>query len=201
VPEFCGAEHLLASRAKDVETGRAVYRLVDWYKEYASKFGAVLNNNPSPGNVAGGLLNITIKSLGAIAKAGTTRVEGVIEYAETPTQRGLNLMQGPGYDQESTPGLVVRARRSSFSQPDAGPRSATRSRRLSSWRRTRRCSNACRTISIFPPAVSSTEPETIDEVGKRVFDRVVEVAGGLQAKAEEHKHREFQFWAEQTVSL
>jgi altronate hydrolase len=61
VPEFCGAEHLLAGRAKDVETGRAVYRLVDWYKEYASKFGAVLNNNPSPGNVAGGLLNITIK--------------------------------------------------------------------------------------------------------------------------------------------
>src|SRR4029079_12013328 len=107
VPEFCGAEHLLAYRGKDVETGRAIYRMVDWYKEYASKFGAVLNNNPSPGNVAGGLLNITIKSLGAIAKAGTTRVEGVIEYAETVKNRGLNLMQGPGYDQESTPGLVA----------------------------------------------------------------------------------------------
>ncbi|HET6861997.1 MAG TPA: UxaA family hydrolase, partial [Pyrinomonadaceae bacterium] len=107
VPEFCGAEHLLANRAKDVETGRAVYRMVDWYKEYASKFGAVLNNNPSPGNIAGGLLNITIKSLGAVAKAGTTRVEGVVEYAETPKNRGLNLMQGPGYDQESTPGLVA----------------------------------------------------------------------------------------------
>src|SRR6185295_5582352 len=107
VPEFCGAEHLLANRAKDVETGRAVYRMVDWYKEYASKFGAVLNNNPSPGNVTGGLLNITIKSLGAIAKAGTTRIEGVVEYAETPTARGLNLMQGPCYDQESTPGLVA----------------------------------------------------------------------------------------------
>jgi arabinonate dehydratase len=79
VPEFCGAEHLLACRAKDVETGRAVYRMVDWYKDYASKFGAVLNNNPSPGNVMGGLLNITIKSLGAIAKAGSTRVEGVVE--------------------------------------------------------------------------------------------------------------------------
>src|SRR5439155_20116027 len=60
VPEYCGAEHILANRAKDAETGRAVYRMVDWYKEYASKFGAVLNQNPSPGNVAGGLLNITI---------------------------------------------------------------------------------------------------------------------------------------------
>src|ERR1051325_10266598 len=54
VPEFCGAEHLLANRAKDAETGRAVYRMVDWYKENASKFGAVLANNPSPGNIAGG---------------------------------------------------------------------------------------------------------------------------------------------------
>src|ERR671925_1729500 len=102
VPEFCGAEHLLANRAKDVETGRAVYRMVDWYKDYALKFGAILNENPSPGNVAGGLLNITIKSLGAIAKAGTTRVEGVTGYAEPPVGRGLWLMQGPGYDQEST---------------------------------------------------------------------------------------------------
>jgi len=68
VPEFCGAEHILANRAKDAETGRAVYRMVDWYKEYAAKFGAVLNQNPSPGNVTGGLLNITIKSLGLSPK-------------------------------------------------------------------------------------------------------------------------------------
>ena len=62
--------------------------MVDWYKEYAAKFGTVLGENPSPGNVAGGLLNITIKSLGAIAKAGTTRVEGVTGYAEVPKGRG-----------------------------------------------------------------------------------------------------------------
>src|SRR4029077_5478708 len=62
IPEFCGAEHVLAHRAKDATVGRAIYRLVDWYKEYASKFGAVLDQNPSPGNVAGGLLNITVKS-------------------------------------------------------------------------------------------------------------------------------------------
>ena len=107
VPEFCGAEHILAYRAKDRATGEAVYQMVDWYKEYASKFGTALGENPSPGNVAGGLLNITIKSLGAIAKAGTTRVEGCCGYAEVPAGKGLWLMQGPGYDQESTPGLVA----------------------------------------------------------------------------------------------
>ena len=107
VPEFCGAEHILAQRAKDAATAKAVYEMVDWYKGYAGKWGAELNENPSPGNVKGGLLNITIKSLGAIAKAGTTRVEGVTDYGTPPEGKGLFLMQGPGYDQESTPGLVA----------------------------------------------------------------------------------------------
>jgi altronate hydrolase len=201
VPEFCGAEHLLAYRAKDAETGRAIYRMVDWYKEYASKFGAVLNNNPSPGNVAGGLLNITIKSLGAIAKAGTTRVEGVIEYAETPTCRGLNLMQGPGYDQESTPGLVAAGATvvvfTTGRGTTIGNAIAPVIKLASNTPVFERMSND---LDLNAGGVIDGT-ETIDEVGQRVFHHVVEVANGLQAKAEIHKHREFQFWAEQTVSL
>lgn len=201
VPEFCGAEHLLACRAKDVETGRAVYRMVDWYKEYASKFGAVLNNNPSPGNVTGGLLNITIKSLGAIAKAGTTRIEGVVEYAETPSNRGLNLMQGPGYDQESTPGLVAAGATvvvfTTGRGTTIGNAIAPVIKLASNTPVFERMSND---LDLSAGAVIDGT-ETIDEVGRRVFDHIVAVAGGVQAKAEEHKHREFQFWAEQTVSL
>jgi arabinonate dehydratase len=201
VPEFCGAEHLLAYRAKDAETGRAVYRMVDWYKEYASKFGAVLNNNPSPGNVAGGLLNITIKSLGAIAKAGTTRVEGVIEYAETPTCRGLNLMQGPGYDQESTPGLVAAGATvvvfTTGRGTTIGNAIAPVIKLASNTPVFERMSND---LDLNAGGVIDGT-ESIDEVGQRVFDHIVEVANGVQAKAEVHKHREFQFWAEQTVSL
>ena len=201
VPEFCGAEHLLACRAKDVDTGRAVYRMVDWYKEYASKFGAVLNNNPSPGNVSGGLLNITIKSLGAIAKAGTTRIEGVIEYAETPTNKGLTLMQGPGYDQESTPGLVGAGATVVVFTTGRGTtigNAITPVIKLASNTPVfQRMSND---LDLSAGGVIDGT-ETIDEVGQRVFDHVVRVASGLPAKAEEHKHREFQFWAEQTVSL
>jgi altronate hydrolase len=201
VPEFCGAEHLLAYRAKDVDTGRAVYRMVDWYKEYASKFGAVLNNNPSPGNVTGGLLNITIKSLGAIAKAGTTRVEGVIEYAETPSSRGLNLMQGPGYDQESTPGLVAAGATVVVFTTGRGTtigNAITPVIKLAS--NTPIFERMSNDLDLSAGGVIDGT-ETIDEVGKRVFDHIVEVADGTQAKAEVHKHREFQFWAEQTVSL
>jgi altronate hydrolase len=202
VPEFCGAEHILANRAKDAETGRAIYRMIDWYKEYASKFGAVLNQNPSPGNIAGGLLNITIKSLGAMAKAGTTRVEGTVEYAETPKGRGLYLMQGPGYDQESTPGLVAAG---------ANVVVFTTGRGTTIGNAIVPVIKLASNNSVFERMSRDLDlsagnvidgTETIDEVGARVFEHVRRVAGGeILAKAEEHKHREFQFWAEQTVSL
>jgi len=202
VPEFCGAEHLLANRAKDAETGRAVYRMVDWYKDYASKFGAVLNQNPSPGNVTGGLLNLTIKSLGAIAKAGTTRIEGVVEYAERPTNRGLNLMQGPGYDQESTPGLVAAG---------ATVIVFTTGRGTTIGNAIAPVIKLASNTPVFKRMSADLDlsagcvidgTETIDEVGARVFEHIRRVASGdVLALAEEHKHREFQFWAEQTVSL
>jgi altronate hydrolase len=202
VPEFCGAEHILANRAKDAETGRAVYRLIDWYKEYASKFGAVLNQNPSPGNIAGGLLNITIKSLGAMSKAGTTRVEGVVEYAETPTRRGLHLMQGPGYDQESTPGLVASGATVIVFTTGRGTTIGNAIVPV-----IKLASNSpvfermSRDLDLSAGGVIDAT-ETIDEVGARVFEHVRRVASGeILAKAEVLKHREFQFWAEQTVSL
>src|SRR5437868_6647342 len=202
VPEFCGAEHVLANRAKDFETGKAVYEMVDWYKDFAAKFGAVLNQNPSAGNKAGGLLNITIKSLGAIAKAGTTRVEGVVGYSETPTNRGLNLMQGPGYDQESTPGLVAAGAtvivfttgRGTTIGNAIAPVIKLASNSPIFERMSRDLDLSAGTV------IDGTE--TIDEVGQRVFDHIKNVASGeVRAKAELHKHREFQVWAEQGISL
>jgi altronate hydrolase len=202
VPEFCGAEHILAWRAKDAETGRAVYAMVDWYKEYASKFGTVLNENPSPGNVAGGLLNITIKSLGAIAKAGTTRVEGVTEYAARPSGRGLWLMQGPGYDQESTPGLVASGAQvvvfTTGRGTTIGNAIAPVIKLASNSAVFQRMS---RDLDLSAGGVIDGT-ETIEEVGRRVLDHVIAVASGeIQAHAERTRHREFQVWAEQSVSL
>src|SRR5437868_9796239 len=178
VLEFCGAEHILANRAKDAETGRAIYRMIDWYKEYASKFGAVLNQNPSPGNIAGGLLNITIKSLGAMAKAGTTRVEGVVEYAETPTGHGLHLMQGPGYDQESTPGLVAAGATvivfTTGRGTTIGNAIAPVIKLASNNMVFERMNND---LDLSAGGVIDGT-ETIDQVGERVFEHVVKVADG-----------------------
>lgn len=202
IPEFCGAEHIVANRAKDAETGRAIYRMIDWYKDYASKFGGVLNNNPSPGNIAGGLLNITIKSLGAMSKSGTTRFEGVCEYAETPKNKGLNLMQGPGYDQESTPALVAAGATVVVFTTGNGTTIGNAIApviKLASNNRIFEKMN--RDIDVSAGNVIEGT-ETIDEVGTRVFEHIRQVASGeIPAKAEENKHREFQFWAEQTVTL
>ena len=202
VPEFCGAEHIIANRAKDVKTGRAVYAAVDWYKGFAALRGVRLDENPSPGNVRGGLLNITTKSLGAIAKAGTTRVEGVTDYAEPPTGRGLWMMQGPGYDQESTPGLVGAGATIIVFTTGRGTTIGNAIApviKLAS--NTQVFDRMSRDIDLSAGSVIDGT-ETIDEVGARVFEQLQQVASGeKQARAEENHHREFEIWAEQAVPL
>lgn len=202
VPEFCGAEHVLAHRARNSSVGRAVYEMVDWYKAHAAKFGAVLGENPSPGNVAGGLLNITIKSLGAIAKAGTTRVEGVTDYGAPPDGNGLHLMQGPGYDQESVPGLVAAGATIVVFTTGRGTtigNAITPVIKLAS--NTRVFEKMSRDIDLSAGGIIDGT-HSIDEIGAEVFERIVQVAGGgVLARAEEQKHREFQVWGESAVSL
>jgi altronate hydrolase len=202
VPEFCGAEHILAYRAKDAETARSIYRMVDWYKEYAGRFGTAVSQNPSPGNVAGGLLNITIKSLGAIAKAGTTRVEGVLDYGNPPEGRGLYLMQGPGYDQESTPGLVAAGANVIVFTTGRGStmgNAITPVIKLAS--NTQVFQRMKGDLDLSAGGILDAT-ETTDDVAARLLQYMLGVAGGeLRTKAEELKHREFQVWAEQAISL
>jgi arabinonate dehydratase len=202
VPEFCGAEHIIANRSKDAETGRAVYAAVDWYKEFAARRGVKLDDNPSPGNIRGGLLNITIKSLGAIAKAGTTRVEGVTDYAAPPSGRGLWMMQGPGYDQESTPGLVGAGANIVVFTTGRGTTIGNAIApviKLAS--NTQVFERMSRDIDLSAGGVIDGT-ETIDEVGWRVFEYLQHVASGdTPTRAEENHHREFEIWAEQSVPL
>ncbi len=202
VPEFCGAEHILAWRAKDAETGRAVYEMVDWYKDYASKFGTVLNENPSPGNVAGGLLNITIKSLGAIAKAGTMRVEGVVGYAEQPAGHGLYLMQGPGYDQESTPGLIASGAQVVVFTTGRGTTIGNAIAPVVKLASNNTMYERMKSDIDLSAGDVIDGTASIDQVGLDVLEYVRRVASGeVIGKSEENKHREFQVWAEQSVSL
>jgi altronate hydrolase len=162
----------------------------------------VLNQNPSAGNKAGGLLNITIKSLGAIAKTGTTRVEGVLQYAETANNSGLNLMQGPGYDQESTPGLVAAGATVVVFTTGRGTTIGNAITPVIKLASNSAVFERMRNDLDLSAGGIIDGTETIDEVGRQVFRHMVKVADGeVMTKAEINKHREFQFWAEQTVSL
>jgi altronate dehydratase len=82
-------------------------RRIKWWEEYTTKLGGEINNNPTPGNKAGGLTTILEKSLGAVAKGGATNLVEVYEYAEEVAARGLVFMDTPGYDVASITGMVA----------------------------------------------------------------------------------------------
>jgi len=106
-PEMYGAEHLLTRRARRADIGEKLIERLRWWQRYLAFFDCEINNNPAPGNQEGGLTNIYEKSLGAIAKGGTTPVNAVYEYAQRVTASGLVLMDTPGYDPPSVAGLVA----------------------------------------------------------------------------------------------
>jgi altronate hydrolase len=106
-PEIHGAEQLLTRRAASPEVTRALLERVAWWERYAAAEGGNLDNNPSPGNRAGGVTTIEEKSLGAVAKGGSTPLRAVYRYAETVTERGLVFMDTPGYDPVSVTGIVA----------------------------------------------------------------------------------------------
>jgi altronate hydrolase len=106
-PEIFGAEHLLTRRAMSREVGQKLIDRVKWWERYCERMGADMNNNPSAGNKAGGLTTILEKSLGAVAKGGTTNVVDVYGYAEHVRAHGLVFMDTPGYDPVSATGQVA----------------------------------------------------------------------------------------------
>lgn len=106
-PEIFGAEDLLLARAADADVADKLTERIDWWQDYAARAGADLNNNPSPGNIAGGITTILEKSLGAVAKAGSSPLNAVIDYAAPIVAPGLSFMDSPGYDPASATGQIA----------------------------------------------------------------------------------------------
>ncbi len=106
-PEIYGAEHLLTRRAISRRVGEKLLDRIRWWEDYTRRLGGEINNNPTPGNQAGGITTILEKSLGASAKGGTTNLMEVYGYAEPVSARGLVFMDTPGYDPVSVTGMVA----------------------------------------------------------------------------------------------
>lgn len=195
-PEIYGAEHLLIRRAVSQEVGDKLAARIKWWEEYTSKNNGSMDNNPSPGNKAGGLTTILEKSLGAAAKGGSTNLVDVVEYAEPLSAKGLIFMDTPGYDPVNATGLVAggstllcftTGRGSAFGcSPTPSIKLATNSdifRRMSDDMDVN-----CGTIA--------DGTKSVDEVGAEVFAKILSVASGEKPFSEElgYGQEEFVPW-------
>jgi altronate hydrolase len=183
-PEIYGAEHLLTRRAVSREVGEKLVARIRWWEEYTTRLGGEMNNNPSPGNKAGGLTTILEKSLGAVAKGGTSNLADVVAYAQPVTASGLVFMDTPGYDPVSATGQVAgganlicftTGRGSVYGcKPSPSLKLATNSamhRRMSE-------DMDVNCGEILDGSAS------VQELGERIFKLVVETASGRRSKSE-----------------
>jgi altronate hydrolase len=192
-PEIYGAEHLLTRRAVTRAVGEKLVARIRWWEDYCARNRGEMNNNPSPGNKAGGLTTILEKSLGAVAKGGTTNLVEVYEYAQRIDQRGLVFMDTPGYDPVSATGQVAgganmivftTGRGSAYGcAPAPSLKLATNS---DLWRRQQD------DIDINCGVIADGEA-TIEEVGARIFDLVLATASGRKSKSELHGYGQQEF--------
>ncbi len=182
--EVYGAEHLLTRRAKSEPVGQKLIELIRWWEEHVKVHDASIDNNPSYGNKEGGLTTIYEKSLGAIAKAGQSPLSEVYRYAEPIEARGLCFMDTPGNDPVSMTGLVsggcniatfTTGRGSVYGcKPSPCIKIATNSP-LYNWMEEDMDINAGTILD---------GSETVEEVGQRIFDKILSVAGGEKTKSE-----------------
>lgn len=190
--EIYGAEHLLTRRAISREVGEKLIERIRWWEWYTGIWGAQINNNPSPGNKEGGLTTIYEKSLGAIAKGGSTALMDVVHYAEPVKTKGFVVMDTPGYDPVSMTGIVAgganilvftTGRGSVFGcKPVPSIKVATNSIMYN---------HMIDDMDVNAGVI--LEGTSVEEVGKQIFEEILEVASGKKTKSERNGVGEEEF--------
>ncbi|HXA51644.1 MAG TPA: UxaA family hydrolase, partial [Candidatus Acidoferrum sp.] len=192
--EIFGAEHLLVKRARNREVAEKLLGCIQKFKDYLARFHGSFDDNPSPGNKEGGLSNILEKSLGAVAKGGTSTLIDVYDYAERVTAPGFTFMNTPGYDPVSLTGLAAggcnliaftTGRGSAIGFPTIPViKIATNS---STYRR------MIDNMDVNAGRIADGEAN-VQQVGREIFDLVLEAASGRRTCAERLGHKEFVPW-------
>jgi altronate hydrolase len=184
-PEVFGAEHLLTRRAVNSEVAQQLLDRIDWWRKYAEAGGGTLDNNPSPGNKAGGLTTILEKSLGAVAKAGQSDLSAVYRYAERIDTPGLGFMDTPGYDPVSVTGLIAGgATVVCFTTGRGSVLGGKPSPSIKLATNTQLYERQREDIDIDCGRIIDGTA-TLAEVGQEIFDRILQVASGAQSVSEE----------------
>ena len=193
--EVHGAEQLLVRRARNAAVARKLLDRIAWWEAYLARHGAKMDHNPSPGNIVGGITTVYEKALGGIAKAGTTQLVDVIDYAERVNEKGLVFMDTPGFDPVSVTGLVAgganlvcftTGRGSVFGcKPTPSIKLATSSALYRHM--TEDMDLDCGTI---------LDGASIADVGRQILDEIFAVASGKRTKSEvlDFGNEEFAPW-------
>lgn len=181
--EVYGAEHLLTRRAVDTAVADRLLERIQWWLWHAGIYGVELDSNPSVGNKEGGLTTIAEKSLGAVAKAGSTALVDVYKYAEPITSKGFTFMDTPGFDPPSVTGLVAggcnmvvftTGRGSCFGlKPVPTIKVASNTPMYERM-----------TDDMDLNAGEILNGRSVQEVGREIFDEILAVASGKRTKSE-----------------
>ena len=193
-PEIFGAEHLLVKRARNRQVAEKLLTCIANYKQYLKRFAGSFDDNPTPGNKAGGISNILEKSLGAVAKGGASPLMDVYEYAEPITAPGFAFMNTPGYDPVSLTGLAAggcnviaftTGRGSAIGFPTIPViKIATNSQTF------RQMSD---NMDVNAGAIADGQ-KSVQQVGAEIFSMLLDVASGQRTCAERLGHQEFVPW-------
>jgi altronate hydrolase len=191
-PEIYGAEHLLTRRAVNRAVGEKLVERIKWWEDYTERNRGEMNNNPSPGNKAGGLTTILEKSLGAAAKGGTTTLRAVYQYAEPIKEKGFVFMDTPGFDPVGATGQVAggsnvmcftTGRGSAFGcKPTPSIKLATNSNVYNSM---------IEDMDINCGDI--VDGVTIEQKGEEIFQKVLKVASGAHTKSEDLGYGDLEF--------
>ncbi|CDG53512.1 D-galactarate dehydratase (fragment) [Halomonas sp. A3H3] len=195
-PEIYGAENLLIDRSINENVAQKLLDRITWWKHYTEINGAELNNNPSPGNKAGGLSTILEKSLGAVAKGGTSSLNDVLLYAEKMTTRGFNFMDSPGYDPISVTGQIASG---------SNVVCFTTGRGSVSGFKPAPCLKLATNTSMYEKMHEDMDincgvivdgTDSVESVGEQIFERIIAIASGDMSASESlgYGNNEFVPW-------
>ena len=184
-----GAENILFSRCRDERVFDKAVRMVNDFKKYFVDHGQVVYENPSPGNKQGGITTLEDKSCGCVQKGGSAQIVDVLSYGDPVTEKGLNLLSGPGNDLVSATDLTAAGahlilfttgRGTPFGAPAPTVKISTNTalfEKKRSW-------------IDFNAGTVADGAETLDAAGERLLDYVCRVASGEKTNSEKHGCRD-----------
>ncbi|MGO9117297.1 MAG: UxaA family hydrolase [Desulfomonilaceae bacterium] len=195
-PEIYGAEHLLTRRAVNREVGEKLVARISWWEEYTAHNGSQLNNNPTPGNKAGGITTILEKSLGAATKGGSTNLMEVVGFADSVNGPGLVFMDTPGFDPVSVTGLIAGGVHIVAFTTGRGTVLGSVPAPTMKLASNSALYNGMEADMDVDCGQILTAGLTVREMGSRIFDLVLEIASGRKTKSElaGQGQMEFQPW-------